>query len=41
MPAIFELSAGTEMAFAPGLLLGSAFRAAQAESHAEALREVM
>lgn len=36
-----ELSAGTEMAFAPGRLLGSAFRAATASSQAEALRDVM
>lgn len=40
-PAILALSAGTDIAFAPGLLLGRAFRAAQAESQAAALREVM
>ena len=38
---ILELSAGTEMAFAPAALLGSALSAATASSHAFALREVM
>ena len=37
----FEESAGTEMAFAPGALFGSALRAAQASSQALAFREVM
>ena len=36
-----EMSAGTEMAWAPGRLLGSAFRASQASAQAEALREVI
>lgn len=35
------LSAGTEMALASGCLFGRALRAAQASSHALALREVM
>lgn len=35
------LSAGTEMALAPGRLLGSALRASQASAQAAALREVM
>lgn len=38
---IFALSAGTEMAAAPGRLFGRALRAAQACSQAAALREVM
>ena len=40
-PTILALSAGTEIAWAPGRLLGKALRAAQASSHAAALREVM
>lgn len=38
---ILELSAGTEIAFAPGRLLGRALRAATASSQAWAFRDVM
>lgn len=40
-PSNFALSAGTEIALAPGCRLGKALRAATADSQAEALREVM
>lgn len=36
-----EMSAGTEMAFAPGERLGRALRVETAASQAEALRDVM
>lgn len=39
--AVEEESAGTEIAVAPGRLLGRAFRAATASSQAEGLRDVM
>ncbi len=40
-PSILALSAGTEIALAPGCRFGSALRAAQADSQAAALRDVM
>lgn len=39
--SILALSAGIEIACAPGLLLGRALRVSTAEAQAEALREVM
>jgi hypothetical protein len=40
-PSILALSAGTEMALAPGWRFGRAFSALQAASQADALREVI
>jgi hypothetical protein len=41
MPSILALSAGTEIALAPGARLGRAFNALTAASHAEAFRDVI